>query len=44
MRQEHTPFLWWSGAAILLFRGELALLLGILLLMELITGRLTLIR
>ncbi|KAF0293320.1 putative Dol-P-Man:Man(7)GlcNAc(2)-PP-Dol alpha-1,6-mannosyltransferase [Amphibalanus amphitrite] len=44
MRQEHTPFLWWSGAAVLLFRAELTMLLGILLLMELVTGRLPLLR
>ena len=44
MRQEHAGFLWWSGTAVLLFRAELAMLLGILLLMELVSGRLPLLR
>jgi len=44
MRQQHAAFIRWSAAAILLFRSELALLLGLLLVMELVSRRLTLLR
>ena len=38
--QQHGLFIWASGAAIVIFRSELCLLLGIILLMELTNGRL----
>ncbi|XP_037072115.1 LOW QUALITY PROTEIN: probable Dol-P-Man:Man(7)GlcNAc(2)-PP-Dol alpha-1,6-mannosyltransferase [Pollicipes pollicipes] len=44
MRQQHGPFIWCSAAAILIFRSELAALLGILLLMELCSRRLGILR
>ncbi|KAK3102542.1 hypothetical protein FSP39_012075 [Pinctada imbricata] len=40
LRQQHMRFLWFSGAAILIFRAELAMYLGIILLTELASGRL----
>ena len=42
LRQNHGRFIWYSGAAILIFRAELGIYLGQLLLLELIATRLTL--
>lgn len=43
IQQHHVPFLWLSGAAILIFRTELALFLGILLLMDIIGQRVSIV-
>ncbi|XP_021360209.1 dol-P-Man:Man(7)GlcNAc(2)-PP-Dol alpha-1,6-mannosyltransferase-like isoform X2 [Mizuhopecten yessoensis] len=43
LRQQHGRFIWYSAVAILIFRAELALYLGLILLMELVAGRLSLI-
>ncbi|XP_052282957.1 dol-P-Man:Man(7)GlcNAc(2)-PP-Dol alpha-1,6-mannosyltransferase-like [Dreissena polymorpha] len=43
LRQRHMLFIWLSGAAILIFRSELAIFLGILLLMHLINGRVSIV-
>ncbi|KAI0215585.1 Dol-P-Man:Man(7)GlcNAc(2)-PP-Dol alpha-1,6-mannosyltransferase [Lamellibrachia satsuma] len=39
---QYRPFIWWSAGSILLFRAELCLLMGVLLLMALGTRRLSL--
>ncbi|GAB1609804.1 probable Dol-P-Man:Man(7)GlcNAc(2)-PP-Dol alpha-1,6-mannosyltransferase [Argonauta hians] len=39
---KHTTFLWFSGIAIIIFRSDVCMLLGIYLLMDLITGKLCL--
>ncbi|WAR26644.1 ALG12-like protein [Mya arenaria] len=41
LRQHHRLFLWQSGVAILVFRSELAIFLGILLLLHLFHGRIS---
>ena len=38
LMQQHGPFIWVSGAAVIIFRSELSILLGIILLLE-IAGR-----
>ena len=40
--QHHTKFIWISAFAIIIFRSELCILLGLILLLELVTKRLTL--
>ena len=44
LRQDHPRFLWFSGAAILIFRAELGIYLGQLLLLEIVTKRLSFTR
>lgn len=39
LKQQHRSFIWLSGAAILIFRSELSLFLGILLLTDLVRQR-----
>jgi len=43
LHQHPVPFLWLSGAAILIFRSELALFLGLFLLMDLVSKRLSIV-
>ncbi|XP_060568303.1 probable Dol-P-Man:Man(7)GlcNAc(2)-PP-Dol alpha-1,6-mannosyltransferase [Ruditapes philippinarum] len=43
LKQLHRSFIWLSGAAILIFRAELSLFLGILLLLDLIRQRVSII-
>ncbi|XP_060078441.1 dol-P-Man:Man(7)GlcNAc(2)-PP-Dol alpha-1,6-mannosyltransferase-like [Ylistrum balloti] len=42
LKQQHGRFIWYSAAAILIFRAELAMYLGLVLLMELVAGRMSL--
>jgi len=42
LRQRHVQFLWRAGAAIIMFRAELAAFLGLLLLMDLAFRRVSL--
>ena len=42
--QQHGRFIWTAGAAVILFRSELSILLGLILLMELIYKRLGILR
>ncbi|XP_067683469.1 dol-P-Man:Man(7)GlcNAc(2)-PP-Dol alpha-1,6-mannosyltransferase-like [Haliotis asinina] len=44
LRQQHSQFLWYSGAAIIIFRAELAMFLGLILLADLVMGRMPLRR
>ncbi|XP_069142697.1 dol-P-Man:Man(7)GlcNAc(2)-PP-Dol alpha-1,6-mannosyltransferase-like [Argopecten irradians] len=44
LKQQHGRFIWYSAAACLIFRAELALYLGLVVLMELAVGRLSLIK
>ena len=41
LRGDHTKFLWFSGIAIVIFRAELGIYLGQILVLELVTQRLT---
>ena len=43
LKQQHKSFLWLSGAAILIFRAELSLFLGILLLLDIVRQRVSII-
>ncbi|XP_033746199.1 dol-P-Man:Man(7)GlcNAc(2)-PP-Dol alpha-1,6-mannosyltransferase-like isoform X2 [Pecten maximus] len=43
LKQQHSRFIWYSAVAILIFRAELALYLGLVLLMEVVAGRLSLV-
>lgn len=40
LRKKHFQFIWFSGIAILVFRSELAIFLGLYLLMDLFSGKL----
>ena len=42
LKQQHSALLWWSGAAVVIFRSELVLYLGLVVLAELSSRRLTL--
>ena len=44
LRDQHIRFLWYSGTAVLIFRAELALYLGQILIIELFFKRLTIQR
>jgi alpha-1,6-mannosyltransferase len=44
MQQKHNHFFSFSAAAIIIFRAELSLFLGLLLLYDLFTKRITLLR
>lgn len=44
MRRHHDTFIWLSAFAILVFRFELCLLLGLLLLLELVSFRLSIVK
>jgi alpha-1,6-mannosyltransferase len=39
IKQQHAKFIYFSAAAIIIFRAELAMFLGILLLIELVNQR-----
>lgn len=41
IKQNHTQFLWISGAAIIIFRSELAVFLGLILAAEIFSRRLS---
>ncbi|XP_045165621.2 probable Dol-P-Man:Man(7)GlcNAc(2)-PP-Dol alpha-1,6-mannosyltransferase [Mercenaria mercenaria] len=43
LKQQHKSFIWLSGAAILIFRSELSLFLGILLLMDIVRQRVSIV-
>ncbi|XP_023933210.1 dol-P-Man:Man(7)GlcNAc(2)-PP-Dol alpha-1,6-mannosyltransferase [Lingula anatina] len=40
LKQDHAHYVWLSGCAVIIFRSELVLLLGLMVLMELVTLRL----
>jgi alpha-1,6-mannosyltransferase len=43
LKKEHKKFIYASAAAIIIFRAELALLLGILLLLDLVCQRISMV-
>lgn len=44
IRAKHTSLIWYSATAILIFRSELVIYLGIIVLIELFYKRLTILR